>query len=129
MDDRPIDTLNVIPFVDIMLVLLTIVLTTASFISTGRIPITLPEASQTRGEKREDKIIEITTDGSIYLDGAPASKDELQRRIGTLPAETSFLIRADRDATFQKFIDVADILKKMNFSRVAVQTQTVSRSR
>ncbi len=37
--------MNVIPFVDIMLVLLIIVLTTSSFIATGRIPVNLPEAS------------------------------------------------------------------------------------
>jgi biopolymer transport protein ExbD len=45
MDEEPFQTLNVIPFVDIMLVLLTIVLTTASFIATGRIPIAFAAGS------------------------------------------------------------------------------------
>ena len=38
--------MNVIPFVDIMLVLLTIVLTTSSSIAAGRIPVNLPQASK-----------------------------------------------------------------------------------
>lgn len=46
MDEKPFDTINVIPFVDIMLVLLTIVLTTSSFIASGRVPIHLPRAAQ-----------------------------------------------------------------------------------
>jgi hypothetical protein len=36
-------------------------------------------------------------------------------------------IRADRNLAFQGFVDVADVLKRLNFTKVAVQTQTVSR--
>ena len=55
------------------------------------------------------------------------AKDELEDRIKALPADTSFLIRADRTTQFQNFVDVADILKRLNFSKIAVQTQSVSR--
>jgi biopolymer transport protein ExbD len=127
MDERPFDTLNVIPFVDIMLVLLTMVLTTANFIATGRIPVSLPQASRSQVEKHQDKTIELTASGDIYLDGASLSLDDLESRVRTLPAETSFLIRADRTLAFQKFVDVADLLKRANFTKVAVQTQTSSR--
>ncbi len=125
MDDKPFETLNVIPFVDIMLVLLTMVLTTANFIATGRIPVSLPQASRSQVEKHQDKTIELTADGSIYLDDAPLTLDELDQRVGALPADSSFLIRADRTIAFQRFIDVADLLKRRNFSKVAVQTRVV----
>jgi biopolymer transport protein ExbD len=127
MDEEPIQTLNVIPFVDIMLVLLTIVLTTANFVATGRIPVSLPQASRAQVEKHQDKIIDLAVGGDIAFDGKPISKDEFERQLGTLPPETSFLIRADRNLAFQGFIDIADILKRLNFTRVAVQTQNVSR--
>jgi biopolymer transport protein ExbD len=126
MDERPFDTLNVIPFVDIMLVLLTIVLTTANFIATGRIPITLPQASQSQIEK-QDKMIELTAAGAIYLDGVPVSQSDLESQLSGLPSATSFLIRADKDIAFQKFIDVADALKRLKFNKVAIQTRTVGR--
>lgn len=125
MDERPIDTLNVIPFVDIMLVLLTIVLTTANFIVTGRIPVALPQASRSQVEKHQDKTIELAAGGDIYFDGVPVSKDEFEHRLGALPPDTSFLIRADRNLPFQGFIDVADALKRLNFTRVAVQTRSI----
>jgi biopolymer transport protein ExbD len=126
MDERPFDTLNVIPFVDIMLVLLTIVLTTANFIATGRIPITLPQASQSQIDK-QDKVIELTAAGAIYLDGVSVSQGDLEGQLSGLPPETSFLIRADKDIAFQKFIDVADALKRLKFNKVAIQTRTVGR--
>ena len=44
MDEKGFDGINVIPFIDIMLVLLTIVLTTATFIANGTIPVNLPKA-------------------------------------------------------------------------------------
>ncbi|HEY0218468.1 MAG TPA: biopolymer transporter ExbD [Afipia sp.] len=124
MDERQFETLNVVPLVDVMLVLLTIVLMTASFIVTGRIPVSLPQASPSQVEKQQDKKIELTSSGDIYYDGGQVSKDELESRAKALPPTTSFLIRADRNTPFQKFIDVADVLKRLNFTKVAVQTQS-----
>jgi biopolymer transport protein ExbD len=127
MDERPFETLNVIPFVDIMLVLLTMVLTTANFIATGRIPVALPQASHMQVEKHTDRTIELAATGDLYFANEPVSKEELENRVKGLPPDTSFLIRADRATPFQKFIDVADVLKRLNFTKIAVQTQSVSR--
>ena len=44
--DRELDQINVIPLVDVMLVLLVIVLTTATFITTGQIPVNLAKAKE-----------------------------------------------------------------------------------
>ncbi|WP_400766525.1 ExbD/TolR family protein [Methylosinus sporium] len=123
MDEKPFETLNVIPLVDVMLVLLTMVLTTANFIATGRIPVSLPQATQAKVEKQKDKTIEIAADGRIFFDGQAAMKDELAGRLAGLPPETAFLISADRAVALQSFVDVADILKKANFTKVAVQTK------
>ena len=127
MDEEPFENLNVIPFVDIMLVLLTMVLTTANFIATGRIPLALPQASQAKVEKHKDVTIEISAAGALVFDGATVAKDELENRIKTLPPDTSFLVRADRTTPFQNFVDVADILKRLNVNKVAIQTQSASR--
>src|SRR5262249_27784421 len=113
--------------VDIMLVLLTIVLTTANFIATGRIPISLPQASRQQIEKHQDKTIELSADGTIFFESEAVSIEALQEKLSALPADTSFLIRADRSLPFQKFIDVADILKKLSFTKVAVQTHSVAK--
>jgi len=128
MDEKPFETINVIPFVDIMLVLLAMVLTTANFIATGRIPVSLPQASPSQVEKRQNKVIELAANGDMMFEGTAVSRDELESRLGTLTSDTSFLIRADRALPFQKFVDVADMLKRMKFTKVAIQTQTVAPS-
>jgi biopolymer transport protein ExbD len=127
MDERPFETLNVIPFVDVMLVLLAMVLTTANFIATGRIPVSLPQASRSQVEKHQDKVIDLAVNGDVYFDGQAVTKDEFEGRVKALPPDTSFLIRADRNLAFQGFIDIADVLKRLNFTKVAVQTKSVAK--
>jgi biopolymer transport protein ExbD len=123
MDEKPFESLNVVPFIDVMLVLLTMVLTTANFIATGRIPVSLPQASRVDVDKRDEKIIEIAADGALSFDSARITLDALQEKVASLPQQTSFLIRADRAVGFQSFVDVADLLEQRHFSKVAVQTR------
>lgn len=115
--------MNVIPFVDIMLVLLTIVLTTSTFIATGRIPVNLPQASRDGSEVRPATSIELDAAGAVYLEGAPVTVESLEGRISAFDRSTSFIVRADQDVRLQRFIDVVDVLKRLRFANVAVQTR------
>src|SRR5215475_9057533 len=105
MDEKPFDSMNVIPFVDIMLVLLTIVLTTSSFIATGRIPVRLPLATKSVSDTDKVVTLEVNVNGSVYFDGKSVTLDELRSALSPLKRESSFLIRADRDLSLQRFID------------------------
>jgi biopolymer transport protein ExbD len=127
MEDKPIDGLNMIPFIDIMLVLLTIVLTTSSFIASGRIPVHLPQASASVPDTSELELIEVDAAGGVYYHSEPISLADLRLSIGRLDADSGFLLRADKRVELQKFIDVADLLKQLGFSRVAVQTEVRDR--
>jgi biopolymer transport protein ExbD len=123
MDEKPFETMNVIPFVDIMLVLLTIVLTTSSFIACGKVPVNLPQASKSVSETDKTEIIELTASGDLFFNGTAVSPESLKTKLAPIQRETSFIIRADRDIALQRFIDVADILKQLSFRKVAVQTK------
>jgi biopolymer transport protein ExbD len=124
MDEKPFETMNVIPFVDIMLVLLTIVLTTSSFIASGRIPVNLPQASRSVTETDRNVIIELSLAGGIYLNGREVTLEALRVRLAPMAKETGFVVRADREISLQRFIDVADLLKQLRFTKVAVQTKS-----
>lgn len=123
MDEKPFDTINVIPFVDIMLVLLTIVLTTSSFIASGRIPVNLPQASKSVDETKQAKMIELSAKGDMYFEGKAVTAESLKAELQALAKDTTFIIRADKDVSLQRFIDVADVLKQLSFAKVAVQTE------
>jgi biopolymer transport protein ExbD len=126
MNEKPFETMNVIPFVDIMLVLLTIVLTTSSFIAAGRIPVNLPQASKSVAEAEKNAIIEIGASGDMYFNARAVTLESLKPLLLPLGKDTSFIIRADREISLQRFIDVADLLKQLHFTKVAVQTKSRS---
>lgn len=123
MKEQPIEGLNMVPFIDIMLVLLTIVLTTSSFIASGRIPVNLPQATASEPEAGQTTMIDIDAAGVIYYEGNAVSAQALKSRLGALGKQTPFLLRADKAVPLQHFIDVADVLKQMGFAKVAVQTE------
>lgn len=123
MEEKEFDYINVIPFVDIMLVLLTIVLTTSTFIATGGIPVNLPKASKNQEQSLKVRTIEIDKQGSIFFNGSPVTLQSLLLTIKPLDRSTPFLIRADRDLALQGFVDVLDTVKNAGFRQVSLQTE------
>jgi len=123
MDEKEFDYINVIPLVDVMLVLLTIVLTTSTFIATGAIRVELPQATKSPAEILKTQTIEIDASGNVYLNGRPAALEELKVSLQSTPRETPLLIRADKNIRLQAFVDVLDVVKNLEFKRVSLQTQ------
>jgi biopolymer transport protein ExbD len=123
MEEKGFDYINVIPFVDIMLVLLTIVLTTSTFIATGGIAVQLPKASRNSEETLKVRTIEIDRKGTIYFSGAPVTIPALKETLKPLDRNSPFLIRADRDVQLQAFVDVLDTVKNSGFQKVSLQTE------
>lgn len=121
---RRFDQINVIPFIDIMLVLLAIVLTTASFIAQGKIPLDLPEA-ESAAPLSADQALEIAVDrgGVVHLDGEPVSMTGLDERLAVLAADTPVVLRVDAAARFQGFVAVVDRLKVHQLNRVTIVTR------
>jgi biopolymer transport protein ExbD len=123
MEEKEFDYINVIPFVDIMLVLLTIVLTTSTFIATGGIPVNLPKASKNQEQSLKVRTIEIDRAGSIFFNGRLVTLQSLLDTMRPLDRSTPFLIRADRDLALQNFVDVLDTVKNAGFRQVSLQTE------
>jgi biopolymer transport protein ExbD len=123
MEEKEFDYINVIPLVDVMLVLLTIVLTTSTFIASGMINVSLPKASAESKEILKNQVISIDRDGIIYLNSSPVTLDQLKNKMLLLDKITPILVRADRDIRLQVFVDVLDIINNLGFRRVAIQTE------
>ncbi len=126
MDDKGFDYMNVIPLVDVMLVLLTIVLTTSTFIASGLIPVDLPKAEKNpRSEALNDrqKLIEINSEGLIYFNSHQVSLDELGKKMKPLSRDLPVLIRADKSIHLELFVDVLGSVKKAGFHNVSLQTE------
>jgi biopolymer transport protein ExbD len=124
--DREFDYINVIPLVDIMLVLLTIVLTTSTLIATGSIPLQLPQASKQHEDLLRLQTIDIDQKGAVYLNTVPVGVEGLRQAFAGVDRTTPVLIRADKQLVLQIFVDVLDVVKQLGFTRVSLQTETSS---
>ena len=118
------DSINVVPFIDIMLVLLVIILTTASFIQTGIIKLDLPTSSSKIKEKPKKELkISIKKEGNIFFDKEEIKKEELEKTLLTHDKETPIHLYCDKDAKFQNFVFLLDILKKNQYENLGIVTK------
>ena len=124
MKIKKFDQINVLPFIDIMLVLLVIVLTSASFVSKGTIPVDLPEASSAAAPVEKMKSIVIDKNGNFYFEDRKMDFEALKAEILRLdPKKEALLIKSDAKSQFQNFVRVIDLLKSKGFKKVNIETK------
>jgi len=119
------DEINVIPFIDIMLVLLAIVLTTASFIATGMLEIDLP-GSQTKAAQDvsfQTLEIGINSDHQFIINNQPATLEDIKARVDKLDKETRVKLRVDKRVDFEHFVSIIDILKQNELNHLSIITR------
>lgn len=121
---KKFDQINVIPFIDIMLVLLAIVLMTATFISKGKIDVAIPQSNSEVKLKQADivKLLTITKEGKFYRDGELVTAEQLDKLLATWDKQEKITLKVDAGVPFQKFIDMTDILNRHQLKKVAVVT-------
>lgn len=124
MQIKKFDSINVIPFIDIMLVLLVIVLTTATFVAKGVIPLDLSTAkSSDRLTKKDILTISIKENNDIYFNKIEVSKDQIISHLLKYKTNTSIKISCDKNLKFQEFVYIIDILKQKNYTNLAIVTK------
>src|SRR5689334_619484 len=116
---RTISEINMVPFIDVMLVLLIIFMVTAPLISVGTVDLPTVGASR---QKQEQHVIEIivAADGGLRarVDGgepAPVPSSQVIQRLRELLAkndQTPVLISADKTVRYEKVMDVMDAAQK-----------------
>lgn len=123
MEDKGFDYMNVIPLVDVMMVLLTIVLMTSTFIASGAIPVELPKVTQDQKAALRTATVVVDRQGMIYFESTPITLQGLKEKINTLKRETPVLVKADRYVAVQACVDVLDLLSGSGFKKVGLQTE------
>lgn len=121
---KKFDTINVIPFIDIMLVLLAIVLATASFIHQGKIEVSVPQ-SQSKVKVQQDdlaELITITKDEKFYYQDKNITLEALGNVLQQMDKAHKITIKIDAETDFQQFVHVTDLLTKYQLEKVTVIT-------
>mgnify|MGYP002712107217 CR=1 FL=1 len=118
------DEINVIPFIDIMLVLLVMVLTTATFVNQGIIPVELPSAKASKkDELKKETTVYVNAKGELFIEKEKVDLKTLEARLSAVSKEQTVVLRSDKDSKFQDFVNVMDILKRLNHEQLYIVTK------
>lgn len=121
---KKFDEINIIPFIDIMLVLLAIVLITASFISQGKIQVNVPKATSSVAFRSDDlaKLLTVKANGELFFNDKPTTLESLEQEILSWPKDQKVTLKVDAEASFQSFVSITDIMAKNEIKNVAIVT-------
>jgi len=123
--------INMIPFIDIVLVLLIIFMVTAPVIQSG-IEVNVPKTQVVREIAEEKLIVSIDKEQKLYLQNDPVNVNELGNKIREKlldPTRQSVYLRADQSVPFQTFATVLDHLKRAGIENVSIVTQPLTQGR
>ena len=127
-DNQPIAEINMIPFVDIILVILIIFMVTVPFIMKTGLSLDLPKASSSSTINDTAKVnITVNTDGRIFLNGIVVDSEEIEDSLKNLkdlnPDKTQVLISADKNVLHGKVISIINAVKSTGLKKVAIATK------
>jgi biopolymer transport protein ExbD len=121
--DEPITQINVVPLVDIMLVLLIIFMLTASFIATPSVPVHLPKSYSTDPSLPRSISIVLNTKDEIFYQGKKTEKTNLSTQLkesAITNPELRVVLSADGSVDYQKVMEVLDMVRQAGVSQVAL---------
>ena len=128
---KPIADINVVPYIDVMLVLLIIFMVTAPLLTEG-VKIDLPRASSNpvklNTESPEPFILTVTKDGEYFIDDLEKTPQEIMTyTIGLLREKpsTDFLVRGDKQAIYDDVLQAMVLLKLAGVESVSLVTEPV----
>ncbi|HHT0591886.1 TPA: protein TolR [Legionella anisa] len=135
--ERPISEINVVPYIDVMLVLLVIFMITAPMLSQG-VTVDLPKAvSQTLAPTdREPIIVSVNQQGTYFLNisSTPAEPIESQALVVRVAAELELaqqsnqklnvLVKGDQGVAYGKVVQAMALLKQAGAEQVGLLTDS-----
>ena len=125
---RLMNQINVVPYIDVMLVLLVIFMITAPLINPGQIE--LPQVGKTSDPPMQPMEVSVRTDGTLWLrDRARTSEEHKVSRKELIAAirqkqkqnpEQAVVIAADKDVRYEAVLEVMDMLQQNQVRKVGL---------
>lgn len=121
--DDIITELNVVPLVDIVLVVLIIFMLAANLIAGSSIKVELPEASTGEAAETTTVALTLTKDGALYLNGAATDEAGLKAYIPGVVKEdpkAQAIIAADKEVSHGRVIRIIDLIRQLGLYKFAL---------
>ena len=128
--------INLIPFIDVLLVIIIFLMMTTTYNKVSGIEIDLPTASATNATPPDEIGVSVTAGGTVVIDGQSMSKPSVDAVAAALKAATAkrgnsakppvVSINADAKATHQSVIDVMQAAHQADLSQISFTTRSGS---
>jgi len=130
---RLMSEINVVPYIDVMLVLLVIFMITAPLLSQG-VKVELPQAATKPVDltDRETLVVTVDRDGRYYLDDERLAPDALRQKVAKVlkvRPQTPVLVRGDRQANYGEVVKVMALLSNAGAGSVGLLTEPDGKKR
>ena len=125
------DQINVVPFIDILLVLLIFFMVSSRFTHNAELRMDLPKAQETTGQQRQAETVELAVheDGSYSVNGravisnqSSALRKGLQEVAGNR-TDIPMILTADANARHQAVVTAMDVAGQLGFSKLSITTR------
>ena len=120
--------INIIPLVDVILVLLIVFMITAPLLYRG-MDIKLPSAATNSIKPTERKVLTVERNQTVYLDKEEIGLARLEERLRMLKGaspDISLYLRADRDVPYGTVVHVMDLIKRAGIVKLGIVTEPLS---
>ena len=127
---RLMNQINVVPYIDVMLVLLVIFMVTAPMIQSGS--VNLPSVDKVPAPPTDAMIVPVKPDGGLTLRATSQAPEkdysrrdlisELQAAVSANPGQ-SVVIAADKSVKYEQVMNILNDLRNAGVNKVGLQTQ------
>jgi biopolymer transport protein ExbD len=128
-DDDIITDINVTPLVDVVLVLLIILMVTATAIVSKAINVELPKAATGEHTPNEELTVSIDRKGQVFLNQSAVTLEELRRKVSethTKNPDVRAIIAADGQLAYAKVVQIIDLLRQEKVMKFDINVQPES---
>jgi biopolymer transport protein ExbD len=125
-DSGMMSSINITPFVDVVLVLLVIFMITAPMLVKDVLELRLPKTATGDGQAMQTLGVAVNRDGNILLNGQISDDESLKKAASDALAknpDAQAIIAADIEVPYGRVVKVIDLLKTAGLNRFAVQIE------
>ena len=127
---RPISEINVVPYIDVMLVLLVIFMVTTPLLTSG-VDVELPQAQANAldTENQEPFVVTVDINGNFFLNESedPVPMEQVRAAAAAVlrrSPQTQFMVRGDKDALFDQAVQAMVMLQQAGVPKVGIVTKS-----
>ena len=119
--------MNLVPLIDVLVMLIFFAFVTMQFRSITTMNLTLPKVETAgKSELKEALTISLTKEGTVDVNGKAASMEtleELVRQIGTVSKDITVVIRSDENTPLRFVTQAMDICRKQGLNKIRLQSR------